>query len=93
MVIGGCAVNCALYLAFTNSNLVRYNNTVMKDWLPDNVKTLRRALGLSQGAFGGQIGVSGNYIYLLEKGVKTPSETLKLLLDCVEEKANRKEVI
>jgi DNA-binding transcriptional regulator YiaG len=64
----------------------------MKAWSPEDIKILRSRLGLSQVLFGKRVGVSGTYVYLLEKGVKTPSETLKLLLDCVEEKANRKEV-
>ena len=39
---------------------------------------------LSQPAFGEIVGVSGNYIYLLEKGVKRPSKTLRLLLGYIE---------
>jgi DNA-binding transcriptional regulator YiaG len=56
----------------------------MNDWLPYNVKTLRKGLGLSQRAFGERIGVSGNYVHLLEKGVKKPSKTLRILLDYIE---------
>lgn len=56
----------------------------MNAWLPDDVKALRKGLGLSQDAFGEGIGVSGNYVYLLEKGVKRPSKTLRILLDFIE---------
>lgn len=56
----------------------------MNVWMPDTIKTLRKGLGLSQMAFGERIGVSGNYVHLLEKGVKRPSKTLLLLLDCIE---------
>lgn len=56
----------------------------MKNWTPKDIKSLRAKNKLSQPAFGNLLGVSGNYIYLLEKGVKTPSKTLRLLLDCIE---------
>lgn len=68
----------------TISNLVRYTLN-MKNWTPKEIKDLReKKYKLSQPAFGNLLGVTGNYIYLLEKGVKTPSKTLRLLLDCVE---------
>lgn len=67
----------------TSSNIVRYNFN-MKNWTPKEIKNLREKHNLSQPAFGNLLGVTGNYIYLLEKGVKTPSKTLRLLLDCVE---------
>ncbi len=56
----------------------------MKNWTPKDIKTLREKKALSQPAFGNLLGVTGNYIYLLEKGVKTPSKTLRFLLDCIE---------
>lgn len=56
----------------------------MKAWEPDEIKDLRKRLKLSQVDFGKQIGVSGNYVYLLEKGVKKPGKTLKLLLGRIE---------
>jgi DNA-binding transcriptional regulator YiaG len=58
----------------------------MKTWTPKNIEKLRRDMTITQADFGQRLGVTGNYIYLLEKGVKTPSNTVKLLLDCVEEK-------
>ena len=57
---------------------------IMNIWFPDAIKTLRKGLRLSQRAFGEQIGVSGNYVHLLEKGVKRPSKTLRILLDFIE---------
>ncbi|OGW56024.1 MAG: hypothetical protein A2Y81_00785 [Nitrospirae bacterium RBG_13_43_8] len=62
----------------------------MKQWKPEDIKRLRKKLKLSQVALADLLGVSGNYVYLLEKGVKTASTTLKLLLDCVEEKEKGK---
>ncbi|MFC1769564.1 helix-turn-helix domain-containing protein [Nitrospirota bacterium] len=58
----------------------------MKTWKPKDIKKLRTQMELSQTAFGERIGVTMNYVHLLEKGVKTPSKTLMLLLDCVKEK-------
>ncbi len=63
----------------------------MKSWTPTQIKDLRKKHELSQPKFGRLLGVSGNYIYLLEKGVKTPGKTFKLLLDCIEEKLQRKQ--
>lgn len=63
----------------------------MKNWTPKDIKDLRNKYKLAQPAFAGLLGVSGNYIYLLEKGVKKPSKTLKLLLGYVEKELNEKE--
>jgi len=43
---------------------------------------------LSQEAFGQTVGVTNNYVYLLEKGVKRPGKTLKLLLEYIEREVN-----
>jgi transcriptional regulator with XRE-family HTH domain len=61
----------------------------MSDWNPDRIKNLRLKKGLSQDAFGKRLGVTRNFIYYLERGERTPSKTLQLLLDCVE-KENEK---
>lgn len=63
----------------------------MKNWTSKEIKTLREKHSLSQPAFGNLLGVTGNYIYLLEKGVKTPSKTLRLLLDCIEKQFKENE--
>jgi DNA-binding transcriptional regulator YiaG len=55
-----------------------------KRWKAKEIKALRGAMDLTQTAFASRLGVTQNYIYLLESGRKTPSETLKLLLECVE---------
>lgn len=61
----------------------------MKTWGPEDIKGLRKRLNLSQVAFGNRLGVSGNYVYLLERGVKRPSKTLRLLLDCIEKEKGK----
>lgn len=74
----------------TFSNIVRYNFN-MKNWTPKDIKTLREKYNLSQPAFGKLLGVTGNYIYLMEKGVKIPSKTLRLLFDCIERQLKENE--
>jgi DNA-binding transcriptional regulator YiaG len=56
----------------------------MKQWKPEEIKNLRTRMRLSQEAFGETVGVTNNYVYLLEKGIKTPGKTLKLLLEYIE---------
>lgn len=46
---------------------------------------------LTQANFGERLGVTENYIYLLEADRKTPSKTLQLLLDCVEKESKTDE--
>lgn len=52
--------------------------------MPQDIQDLRTKCKLSQLIFGEMVGVSGNYIYLLEKGVKKPSKTLRILLGYIE---------
>jgi len=62
----------------------------MRTWKPEDIRKLRDQLELTRLAFGELVGVTGNYIYLMERGDKTPSKTLCLLLDCIEEKKTKK---
>ncbi|MBI5739631.1 MAG: hypothetical protein HZA16_02820 [Nitrospirae bacterium] len=62
----------------------------MRNWTPEDIFNLRSKMNLSQPAFGDILGVTGNYVYLLEKGVKQASKTLMLLLDCVERQFKEK---
>ncbi|MEW6214908.1 MAG: helix-turn-helix transcriptional regulator [Nitrospirota bacterium] len=57
----------------------------MKNWTSKDIKSLREKYNLSQYALSNLLGVSGNYIYLLEKGVRKPSKTVKILLSRIEE--------
>ena len=56
----------------------------MHPWKPDKIKRLREKYKFSQRAFGELLGVTRMHIYYIERGEKTPSKTLQLLLDCVE---------
>jgi DNA-binding XRE family transcriptional regulator len=61
----------------------------VKQWKPKEITRLKEKYNLSQRTLGNLLGVSRNYIYYLERGEKRPSMTLKLLLDCVEEKLKK----
>jgi DNA-binding transcriptional regulator YiaG len=61
----------------------------MKEWTPKKIKGLRQRLNLSQTAFGELLGITRIHVYYIEKGVKTPSKTLRLLLDCVEKEKGK----
>lgn len=50
------------------------------EWTSVNIRSLRERYGLSQVKLAELTGVTTNYVYLLEKGVKQPSKTLQLLL-------------
>jgi transcriptional regulator with XRE-family HTH domain len=64
---------------------------VMDEWTPERIKALRIALKLTQKAFSERIGVTDIYANYLERGVRTPSRTLKLLLNYVERDLTEKE--
>ena len=63
----------------------------MKSWNELDIKTFRTKLKLSQKAFGELVGVTRMHIYYIERGEREVSKTLKLLLDCVEEKLKKGE--
>ena len=53
----------------------------MGTWTPEEIRAFRKQHKLSKRALGEIVGVSKNYIYYLEKGVRNPGKTLCLLLD------------
>jgi len=63
-----------------------------KKWTPEEIKGLRSRLGLYQKDFAQMIGVTERYVIYLEKGVKQPSKTLKILLSMIDEKEKGKEM-
>ena len=56
----------------------------MKQWTSQDLKTLRKRYKLSQRALGDLIGVTEQYIYYIERGMRTTGKPLKLLLNYVE---------
>ncbi len=53
------------------------------EWTSVEIKKLRDNNNLTQAELAELIGVTTNYVYLLENGVKKPSKTLQLLLGYV----------
>ena len=47
---------------------------------PTKIKEMRKALGMNQVKFGDTLGISQGFLSDLEKGSKTPSKSLSLLL-------------
>jgi DNA-binding XRE family transcriptional regulator len=63
----------------------------MKNWTPEEIKKFRKRLSLYQKDFAEMIGVTERYVIYLEKGVRQPSMTLKILLSMMEKQVNEKE--
>ena len=67
----------------------------MKPWKPEDIQRFRKSYNFYQRELAELLGVTRIYVNYLERGVKTPSKTLKLLLNYVEkelkEKGKRKE--
>lgn len=62
----------------------------MKDWKPEDIRAFRQRFKLTQKELANLIGVSANYVYLLEKGVREPGKPLKLFFECLEENLSYK---
>jgi len=73
-----------------NINSVYYIKIDMHEWTPEEIRNLRDTLGLTQQALGDLIGVTREYVNYLEKGVRTPSKTLCILLECIQHKQQRR---
>lgn len=70
-------------------NNVYYTYIDMKKWTPEEIKNLRDSLGLTQQALGDLVGVTRVYVNYLEKGVRSPSKTMCILLDCIKTKTRK----
>jgi DNA-binding XRE family transcriptional regulator len=57
----------------------------MKQWIPEEIKEFRNRYGLYQKQLANLLGVTERYIIYLEKGVRKPSKTITLFLDCLED--------
>jgi len=49
----------------------------MKEWKKEEIRELRKALGLSQEKFAKLLGVSRVYVMMFETGKREPSSVLK----------------
>ena len=61
----------------------------MKQWTPKQVEKLRKTHKLTRRGLGEMLGVTVSSVYKWERGLKVPSMSLKLLLDCVEAKLKK----
>lgn len=52
--------------------------------LPERIREFRRSIRLSQDEFGERLGVSGNYISMIELGKKSPGPSLRKLFEAIE---------
>jgi DNA-binding transcriptional regulator YiaG len=62
----------------------------MKKWTPEEIKAFRKRLNLYQKDFALLLRVTREYVIYLEKGVRTPSDTMRALLDCLERQTKKK---
>jgi DNA-binding transcriptional regulator YiaG len=61
----------------------------MKAWKRQDITAFRKKLKLSRKAFGNLLGVSRIHVHYIERGEREISKTLKILLDCIEERERR----
>lgn len=57
----------------------------MKEWSAAEIREFRKRLKLRQADFADLAGVTRMYVVMLEKGVRNPSKTLKILLSMMEQ--------
>ena len=62
----------------------------MKAWTPEEIKDFRKRRNLYQKDLALLLRVTIQYVCNLEKGVRTPSKTMKALLDCLERETTKK---
>ena len=56
------------------------------EWLPDEIRSFKERHGLTGDSMATMLGVTRSYIFQLMNGHKTPSDTIKRLLNCLDEK-------
>lgn len=71
-------------------NIVHVYIETMKTWTPQEIRDFRHRLNLYQKDFAPLIGVTERYVIYLEKGVRQPSKTLRILLSMMEAQENNR---
>ena len=61
----------------------------MKAWTPEEIKDFRKGLNLYQKDLALLLGVTVQYVCNLEREVRTPSKTMRALLDCLEKEKGK----
>jgi DNA-binding transcriptional regulator YiaG len=62
----------------------------MKKWSSEDIKNFRKIYGLTQTEVADLLGVTQNYIHMMEKGMRKPSKPLQILLSRIEEDYKKK---
>ncbi len=61
------------------------------EWTKEAILELRKSMNVTQKAFAESLGVTNVYVNYLEKGMKRPSKTVCIVLDCLRNKITLKE--
>jgi len=65
----------------------------MKQWTPGEIEEFRKSYRLTRKALGELLGVTVQAIYQWERRLRTPSKTVKLLLERIEEDLKRRKEV
>jgi DNA-binding transcriptional regulator YiaG len=77
-----CAVNCAEKISLDYIAQLYYI-PLMREWKPSDIEDFRKAYRITRRALGELLGVTVSYVYQMERGLRTPSKTLQILLSRV----------
>ena len=56
------------------------------EWTPEEIKSFKERHSLTGDSMAATLGVTRSYVFQLMNGYKTPSDTIKRLLSCLDEK-------
>jgi len=56
------------------------------EWTPEAIKAFKERHGLTGDSMAATLGVTRSYVFQMMNGYKTPSDTIKRLLSCLDEK-------
>jgi len=56
----------------------------MKAWLPEEIAEFQERHGLKMKDIAALLGVRREHVFQLKKGTRTPSDTIRLLLSCID---------
>lgn len=56
------------------------------EWTPEEIRSFKDRHCLTGDSMAATLGVTRSYVFQLMSGYKTPSDTIKLLLSCLDEK-------
>jgi DNA-binding transcriptional regulator YiaG len=83
-----CPVKLGLIRA---TRILAKGGDTMTEWNKEAILNLRTSLNLTQKVFAERLGITNIYVSYLEKGIKHPSKTLCILLDCLKSKTEKED--